>query len=101
MRTMDIDAATPLLISSVVVAASEPWERSRLEFTAATEYAQGVRLRFCDPHDVRTFAAAVRRFAADCRDLERLNLAPPSHLYPPTPLRPPTRGYPRPLSFMP
>ena len=43
---------------------------------------------FCDPHDVRTFAAAVRRFAADCRDLERLNLAPPSHLYRPTPSAP-------------
>ncbi len=39
---------------------------------------EGVRLCFSNPHDVRTFAAAVRRFAADCRDLEHLRFVSPS-----------------------
>ena len=98
MRTIEIDASKPLLISFTVVAAPVPWERSRLEFTAATECSEGIRLCFSDPEDVRTFAALVRRFAADCRHLERVNL----ELYSPfqrpaAPYRPGTK----PVSFIP
>ncbi len=46
MRTIEIDASKPLLISFTVVAAPVPWERSRLEFTAATECSEGIRLCF-------------------------------------------------------
>ena len=102
MRTIDIGAATPLLTCFVVVVATGPWERSCLEFTAATEHAEGVRLRFCEPHDVRTFATTVRRFAANCRDIDRRDLAPSSHLYRPTPVHnTQARGYLKPRSFMP
>lgn len=46
VRTIEIDASKPLLISFTVVAAPVPWERSRLEFTAATECSEGIRLCF-------------------------------------------------------
>jgi len=78
MRTIETDASTPLFLSFVVVAAPLPWQRSRLEFTVCTESSEGVRLCFSNPHDVRTFAATVRRFAADCRDLEHFHLALPT-----------------------
>jgi hypothetical protein len=77
MRTIETNASTPLFLSCAVVAAPLPWQRSRLEFTVCTESSEGVRLCFSNPQDVRMFAAAVRRFAADCRDLEHLHLAPP------------------------
>ena len=97
MRTIQIDASTPLLISFAIVAAPVPWERSRLEFTATTECSEGFRLCFSDPEDVRAFAALVRRFAADCRQLERVTL----DLY--SPLQRPGAHRPgrKPVSFMP
>ncbi len=79
MRTILIDESTPLHVSFAVVTTPVPWVRSRLEFSALTNYAEGFRLCFSEPDDVRGFAAAVRRFAADCRELERdhLELHPP------------------------
>jgi hypothetical protein len=78
MRTIETNASTPLFLSFAVVAAPLPWQRSRLEFAVCTGSSEGVRLCFSNPHDVRMFAAAVRRFAADCRDLEHLRLVSPS-----------------------
>lgn len=81
MRTVTIDASTPLLLSFAIVAAPVPWEHSRIEFSAVTECSEGFRLCFSEPEDVRAFAVAVRRFAAGCSDLERLHLDlySPSH----------------------
>ena len=101
MRTIEIDASTPLLISSVVVATTEPWEHSRLEFSAATEYSEGFRFRFSEPYDVRPLAAAVRRFAAQCRDLERINLDIYSPFHRPLPHRTEPSHQPKPIPFMP
>lgn len=100
VRTIEIDASKPLLISFTVVAAPVPWERSRLEFTAATPCSEGIRLCFSDPEDVRTFAALVRRFATDCRELDRVHPTLYSPFQRPT-LRRPHPPRPKPLSFLP
>lgn len=98
MRTIEIDASKPLCVSFTIIASPVPWERSRLEFTAVTECSEGIRLSFADPEDVRTFAALVRRFAAHCRQLERIQ----HEIYSPFAYLPP--NYPpgtRPSSAMP
>ena len=101
VRTIEIDASTPLIVSCNIVAAPVPWDRARIEFSAVTEYSEGFRLRFSDPYDVRSFAADVRRFAADCRALERLYLDIYSPFHRPIPRRTEPSHQPKPVSFMP
>lgn len=93
MRTIDVSLAAPLLTASTVVAAHDSWSRPRLELAVATQCADGVRICFHYPDDVRAFAAAVRRFATDCRAIE----PPPAQ--PVRPAKRPSRPSPLPFGF--
>jgi hypothetical protein len=69
VRTLEINMDRPLIIASTVLA-PDLWSYASFEFAFRTRVSDGIRIRFRDLSDVRVFAAAVRRFADQCRSVD-------------------------------